>query len=427
MDSQEEDRTKDLDYWQSFVGRFFSEDGLLRKTYWHPEKGGKAWELPFPTLARYYHKHFTSGVRQMQLHFEQTRDKYLQEGIRLVECQKVSLTYFFDNGHQVIATCLDRSISAYFEQLLATGYLHAEFNREDLFELLEIVITEHTEYVPRQSLENTRIESPELKQSPTMSKPQSKRAQQQQKQQAAASKNHVPQAPIPKSAVNENGTTDAVWQFIEIVAALATMTDVFKLSHARGGNVSAIECLHIYCTSSLYNQQTHPPQQQAFTPNLPHQIPGQQPPHFVGAPPNNFLSPANPHHLNLPATSTASPATLSNHNTPAMQNMNLQHQQGQPPPGSMAAPSSVAMSHQASHQGTNPSAAGTPSAAAGSANVSPNVGVASKRRRPSGIDDGEVNGSTINGVGPSGGAPNPSNLKVKQSPRPGGKKARANG
>ena len=294
-------------------------------------------------------------------------------------------------------------------------------------EILEIVITEHTEYIPRRSLENTRVESPELKQSPTMNKTQSKRAQQQQKQQAAASKNQPPQAPIPRSAVNDNGTTDPVWQFLEIVDALSTMTDVFKVSHARGGNLSAMDSLHIYCNSPQYNQQSQPSQQQAFTPNLPPQIPGQQPPQFGNAPPSNFLSPANLNHLNLPGTSTASPATLSNHNTPAMPNMNLQHQQGQPPPGSMAAPSSVAMSHQASHQGTNPSAAGTPSAAAGSANASPSVGVTGKRRRPSGIDDGETNGPTVNGVGPGGGATNQGNLKVKQSSKSGGKKARANG
>ena len=261
-----------------------------------------------------------------------------------------------------------------------------------------------------------------------MSKTQSKRAQQQQKQQAAANKNQPPQAPIPASMVTAYGTTHAVQEFLEIVATFSLMTDVFKVAHARGGNISAMEALQLYCTSPQYSQQpSQPPQQQQFNPNLPPQISGQQPPQFGGAPPNNFLSPANPNHLNLPGTSTASPATLSNHNTPAMQNLNLQHQQGQPPPGSMAAPSSVAMSHQASHQGTNPSAAGTPSAAAGSANASPNVGVTGKRRRPSGIDEGDINGSTVNGVGPAGGGTNQGGLKVKQSPRPGGKKARANG
>ena len=264
-----------------------------------------------------------------------------------------------------------------------------------------------------------------------MSKGQSKRAQQQRQKQAAAEKDQSPQAPVPKSIVNEWGTTRAVTQFLELADTIATMSELFKVSHSRGGNISASDALQLYCQTPQYNnqQQPQPPQQQQFNPNIPPHL--QQQPQgisFGGAPPNNFLSPAHPNHMNLPGgvTAIASPAALSNHNTPAMQQLALQQQQGQPPPGSMAAPSSVAMVHQVSHQGTNPSAAGTPSAAAGSANASPNVGVTGKRRRASGVavgDDGEINGTTVNGVGPNG----PNNLKVKQSPRVGGKKGRPNG
>lgn len=93
-----------------------------------------------------------------------------------------------------------------------------------------------------------------------------------------------------------------------------------------------------------------------------------------------------------------------------MQNLALQNsmQQG-----------GVSMVAQASHQGTNPSAGGTPG---GSANASPSV--TNKRRRPSGVGLGVGGGGEevveVNGVG--GGA-----NKVKQSPRPGGKRQKANG
>ena len=81
------------------------------------------------------------------------------------------------------------------------------------------------------------------------------------------------------------------------------------------------------------------------------------------------------------------------------------------------------MNPNASHQGTNPSAGGTPG---GSANASPSV--TNKRRRPSGVGLGVGGGGggggdevvEINGVG--GGV-----NKVKQSPRPGGKRQKANG
>ena len=84
-------------------------------------------------------------------------------------------------------------------------------------------------------------------------------------------------------------------------------------------------------------------------------------------------------------------------------------------------PTSVSMVAQASHQGTNPSAAGTP--AGGSANASPNV--TGKRRRTSAVgagkgEMGEESTEMTNGVG-GGGA------KVKASPRVGGKRQKGNG
>ena len=75
------------------------------------------------------------------------------------------------------------------------------------------------------------------------------------------------------------------------------------------------------------------------------------------------------------------------------------------------------MAAQASHQGTNPSAGGTPG---GSANASPSV--TGKRRRPSGVGLGVGGGEDVvevNGVG--GGN------KVKQSPRVTQKRQKGNG
>ena len=316
-------------------------------------------------------------------------------------------------------------------------------------DMLDLVAPDFVEYVPLSKLVGTKT-SPDLKQSPTMSKTQGKRAQQQQSKQAMANKNQPPTAPIPNPTVNYNGLNTSVQLYLEFIDTFSTMTSVFGIAQNHGGNITATEALHIY-TSQLNQQQQQqqhqqqqqqqqqqpqqPPQHsqpmlnQQFNPSLPPQqqmMGGVGPNQFGVAPPNNFLSPAHPNQLNMPVTSSASPSTLSNHNTPAMPNMSLQHQTGQASQGLMAAPSSVAMAHQASHQGTNPSAAGTPSAAANSANASPNVGVTGKRRRPSGIDDGDVNGPSVNGVGPAGAGNNQASMKGKQGAKGGGKKARAN-
>ena len=93
--------------------------------------------------------------------------------------------------------------------------------------------------------------------------------------------------------------------------------------------------------------------------------------------------------------------------------------------GAPGPPGSVAMAHQASHQGTNPSAVGTP--ATGSANASPNVNVTGKRRRASGVNVVAEEGMDgVNGIGPGsgggGGTLIGTGQKVKQSPRVGGKR-----
>ena len=99
-----------------------------------------------------------------------------------------------------------------------------------------------------------------------------------------------------------------------------------------------------------------------------------------------------------------------------MQNLALQN--------SMGGPTSVGMAHQASHQGTNPSNAGTP--AGGSATASPNV-TTGKRRRPSGAQGkGEMGEEVmeVNGMAGTGGQ---LGAKVKSSPSVRGKRQKANG
>lgn len=90
---------------------------------------------------------------------------------------------------------------------------------------------------------------------------------------------------------------------------------------------------------------------------------------------------------------------------------------------SMGGPTSVGMAHQASHQGTNPSNAGTP--AGGSATASPSV--TGKRRRASGAQGkGEMTEEVleINGVGGTAGQ---LGAKVKASPTVRGKRQKGNG
>lgn len=80
--------------------------------------------------------------------------------------------------------------------------------------MLEIMTDGYEELVPLKNLESAQG-SPEMKQSPNVSK-NSKRSQQRQKQQIQILKDQPQLAPIPDPSANDCGTTDAVSKFLEV-------------------------------------------------------------------------------------------------------------------------------------------------------------------------------------------------------------------
>lgn len=102
------------------------------------------------------------------------------------------------------------------KKLFAYGDLRARFDQGGKILTLEMATNQHSEYVSISSLRQTSAESPEIKQSPSISKNGGKRTQQRQKQLAQAGQDQTPQVPIPEPMVTENGTTTAVWQFLEV-------------------------------------------------------------------------------------------------------------------------------------------------------------------------------------------------------------------
>jgi hypothetical protein len=92
----------DLCYWLTFVDQFFSPKGVLRHSVWIvDENSNKQYEITFPALARYFHTHFESGVKNMQMIMEKGSEKELPNNGHYIESQKASFVYWFDNGTQV--------------------------------------------------------------------------------------------------------------------------------------------------------------------------------------------------------------------------------------------------------------------------------------------------------------------------------------
>ena len=82
---------------------------------------------------------------------------------------------------------------------------------------LDLVTTRHEEYIPREILVQTAAESPDIKQSPNISKSGSKRARGKQPQQV---QDQPRQASIPDRMVTDYGVTGVVQQFLEVSSLL---------------------------------------------------------------------------------------------------------------------------------------------------------------------------------------------------------------
>lgn len=105
MAAQGTKQRDDLLYWLNFVDRFFSPRGVLRHSVWIvDEHSNKQYEITFPALARYFHTHFESGIKNMQMIMERGSEKELPNNGHYIESQKSSFVYWFDNGSQVSCT-----------------------------------------------------------------------------------------------------------------------------------------------------------------------------------------------------------------------------------------------------------------------------------------------------------------------------------
>ncbi|RCI13329.1 hypothetical protein L249_0322 [Ophiocordyceps polyrhachis-furcata BCC 54312] len=346
----------DLSYWNMFVARFFSPSGVFRHSLYisdAKEPMDKQYEIAYPAIARYFHTHFGSGVKSMQLFMDRgVTDRPLPGDCHCIENARSSIVYWYETG----------------SHLVATGTLRVHFDAEQRIELFEFLTTGHEEYISRKKVidaakpahmwlkEWHTVNSQDAKQSPEMSK----------KSKAKALRSPQTQPPevlvnLPDCAVNGKGVTEAVHQFLEIVEVISQMTPLIGFCHSNPG-VGPYAALDQYVSTYISGgppaMNGHvPPQQGPRTPSFG--------PFAIGASPATV-------HMNLPGS-------------PHM---------GSPAPGHMQAPG---MQLQASQQGTSSSGP--------SANTSP---ASNKRRRPSGIKEEEGSGAPAPAPQVNG-APNRSN------------------
>lgn len=87
------------------MNRFFSPNGVFRHSLHiidNEETTEKQYEIAFPAIARYFHTHFTSGVKSMQLIMDKgVSDRPLHGDSHCIENPKASLVYWFETGSHV--------------------------------------------------------------------------------------------------------------------------------------------------------------------------------------------------------------------------------------------------------------------------------------------------------------------------------------
>ncbi|KIW15744.1 hypothetical protein PV08_05794 [Exophiala spinifera] len=358
------DRPNDLDYWEQTISRYFSPLGSMRQQLFSNKNGiDKSFQLQFPSLARYYHTHFASGVKQILLQsFDHNQNKLPNGGVHIWSTN-ASLTYVFGSDIRVSTT----------------GQLRVIFDEFQKIEHFNISTSGWQEYIPRSSL--TQPASPEeTKSSPKINK-NLKRAQ--------GKANAPAQLIIPSSGVGEWGVPSHIFQFLEIAEVMTAMGPLMEYFHSHPG---------IGPRDSLLRVTQENAQNMAQMNNARLQ--------------NQMARAANGQ---VPFGNQMNGPTMMN--SPAMSHLGIPQAQGSPmmggpvhtpSPAQNAATGGVAMMHQMSAQGSNLSGSQGPST-----NTSPNV--SNKRRRASAVKVEDDNaGQEQSGAN-----------KVKPSPKIGGKRQKA--
>ncbi len=99
----------------------------------------KHYEIAYPAIARYFHTHFDSGVKSMQLVMDKgTVDRTLPNDCHMVMNDKTSLIYWFEGGSHVSRrdsrTAGDRALTLW-DSLLRTATFESTSiqNRSSIF------------------------------------------------------------------------------------------------------------------------------------------------------------------------------------------------------------------------------------------------------------------------------------------------------
>ena len=188
------EKPKELEYWEQFVSKFFSPDGVLRQQFVDVEKGNdKTYRIEYFSLPRFYQAHFRGGIKQISMSTLQANENNLPTGGHTVFCRTATTTYIYNNDNTVVTS----------------GQVRVNFDADNRIELLDISTTKWVEYIPRRSLQQPEILQ-DQKQSPKITKTLKRPSK-----SVPAASSH-PSLNIPETKVGGYGIPDALQAFLEV-------------------------------------------------------------------------------------------------------------------------------------------------------------------------------------------------------------------
>lgn len=181
----------DLHFWEGLIAKYFASYGSLKQQFLKPKTGhDKSYQLQFPSLARFFHAHFGSGIKQILLQSHQHIQSRTASGGMYVNSDNASLTYVFHNDIRVTTS----------------GKLSVLFDESTKIVRFDLSTERWQEYLPKTLL--LQAQSPDQKQSPKMNK-NLKKVQQQGK----ASNSDLN---IPSSGIGDFGVPTRLLAFLEV-------------------------------------------------------------------------------------------------------------------------------------------------------------------------------------------------------------------
>jgi hypothetical protein len=185
------EQPNDLSYWEALIRKYFSVFGCLKQQYFNSRnQSDKSYQLLFPSLARFFLTHFSTGIKQILLQSYDHTQSRTANGNTCVKSESASLTYVFHNDIRVTTQ----------------GQLFVVFDESNKILRFDLSTHQWQEYIPKSILLNPP--SPDQKQSPKMNK-NLKKVQGQGKPSS-------PGLNIPSSGIGDYGVPPRIVSFLEV-------------------------------------------------------------------------------------------------------------------------------------------------------------------------------------------------------------------